>query len=123
MPWSEQDYPSSMANMDPDLRREAISIANRLVEEEDCDEARAISIARTQAKRAHWGTRVPERPVHHGQPRAEGWALREGDAEQARQLFRTREQAQRRALELAEADRGEVVLHDRDGNVRQRRRA
>jgi hypothetical protein len=56
------------------------------------------------------------------EPRAEGWALREGDAEQARQLFRTREQAQRRALELAEADRGAVVLHDRDGNVRQRRR-
>jgi uncharacterized protein YdaT len=44
-----------MANMDPDLRREAISIANRLVEEEGYDEARAISIARTQAKRAHWG--------------------------------------------------------------------
>jgi uncharacterized protein YdaT len=55
MRWSKQDYPSSMANMDPDLRREAISIANRLVEEEGYDEARAISIARTQVKRAHWG--------------------------------------------------------------------
>lgn len=50
MTWTARDYPAILEGVDPEVRRQAIEIANRLVEE-GYDEGRAIGIARTQAKR------------------------------------------------------------------------
>jgi uncharacterized protein YdaT len=51
MAWTRTDYPQSMTNMDPEVRKRAIEIANSLVDE-GYDEGRAIGMARIQAKRA-----------------------------------------------------------------------
>jgi len=48
MPWDMNDYPASMKNMDPLVRKKAIDIANAL-EEEGYDEDRLIPIAQSQA--------------------------------------------------------------------------
>jgi uncharacterized protein YdaT len=50
MPWTKKDYPESMKNLDNKVRDKAIEIANALVEEENMDEGRAISIAISKAK-------------------------------------------------------------------------
>lgn len=55
MPWTKQDYPDSMKNLDEDVREKAIDIANTLVEDKDYDEGRAISIAISQAKKSEGG--------------------------------------------------------------------
>lgn len=51
MPWTKQDYPDSMKNLDPEVREKAIEIANALVEDEKMEEGRAIAIAQAQAKK------------------------------------------------------------------------
>ena len=49
MPWNEEYYPRSMANLSPEVRRKAIEIANALLEE-GYEEGRAIRIAIAKAK-------------------------------------------------------------------------
>lgn len=50
MPWTEEDYPVSMKNLDPLVRRKAIDIANAMMAEGHKDED-AIPIAIAQAKK------------------------------------------------------------------------
>lgn len=49
MPWSAGDYPASMKNLDPKVRRKAIEIANAVLDETG-DEGKAISIGISKAK-------------------------------------------------------------------------
>lgn len=49
MPWNEKDYPSSMKNLDPIVRRKAIDIANAMTKE-GYKEENTIPIAISQAK-------------------------------------------------------------------------
>ncbi len=49
MPWDMNDYPDSMKNMDPLVRKKAIDIANAL-EDEGYEEGRLIPIAHSQAQ-------------------------------------------------------------------------
>ena len=50
MPWTMNDYPDSLKNFDPVLRKKTIEIANALLEEEHYDESKAIPIAIDTAK-------------------------------------------------------------------------
>ncbi len=53
MPYSKNDYPASMKNMDPDVRKKAVEILNALLEdnmEEGIAIPTAISKARDWAK-------------------------------------------------------------------------
>lgn len=50
MPWDMKDYPASFKNLEPLIRKKAISIANALLAE-NYEEDRAIPIATTQAKK------------------------------------------------------------------------
>ncbi|NDJ84710.1 MAG: hypothetical protein GYB66_02385 [Chloroflexi bacterium] len=50
MPWTTEDYPASMKNLEEVIRNKAIEIANALLEE-GYEEGRAISIAISQAKK------------------------------------------------------------------------
>lgn len=51
MPWSKNDYPDSMKNLDADVRAKAIEIANKLLKD-GMGEGRAIAIATAQAKKS-----------------------------------------------------------------------
>jgi uncharacterized protein YdaT len=50
MPWSEKNYPEAMKNLSPKIRKEAIKIANALLDE-NYEEGRAISIGITRARK------------------------------------------------------------------------
>ncbi|PLR98861.1 hypothetical protein [Bacillus sp. T33-2] len=50
MPWTQDDYPVSMKNLDPKVRNKAIEIANALVEDEKYEDGKAIPIAIDKAK-------------------------------------------------------------------------
>lgn len=50
MTWTPNDCPAILEGLEPGVRRTALEIANRLVDE-GYDEGRAIGIARTKAKR------------------------------------------------------------------------
>lgn len=49
MPWNKNDYPPSMKNLDPRVRRKAVEIANALLED-GYDEGRAIAIGTVKAE-------------------------------------------------------------------------
>ncbi|CEG27525.1 hypothetical protein [Bacillus sp. B-jedd] len=49
MPWSKNDYPASMKNLDPKVREKAIEIANALLDDGN-DEGKAIAIGIDKAR-------------------------------------------------------------------------
>lgn len=51
MPWTKNDYPDAMKNLDKDVKDKAIEIANALLREGN-DEGKAIPIAIDRAKKA-----------------------------------------------------------------------
>lgn len=53
MAWTKTDYPEAMKNLDEQVRNKAIEIANKLLDEKQMEEGRAISIAISQAKKAY----------------------------------------------------------------------
>lgn len=57
MPWSKNDYPPSMKNLEPRVRKKAVEIANALLEDGN-EEGRAIAIA--TAKAQEWDENHPE---------------------------------------------------------------
>lgn len=59
MPWSKNDYPPSMKNLEPRVRNKAVEIANALLEE-NYDEGRAIAIAIATAKAQEWDENHPK---------------------------------------------------------------
>lgn len=56
MPWSKNDYPQSMKNLDERVRNKAVEIANALLDE-GYEEGRAIAIA--TAKAEEWDENHP----------------------------------------------------------------
>lgn len=50
MPWTQNDYPVSMKNLSPAVRKKAIGIANALLKEGK-EEGQAIRIAIAQAEK------------------------------------------------------------------------
>lgn len=68
MPWTLNDYPSSLKNFEKPLKKKIIDIANAMIEE-GYDEGRAIPIATKQAKEWYEKTSEEDREVY----------LKEGD--------------------------------------------
>ncbi|RYL91011.1 hypothetical protein EWI07_11105 [Sporolactobacillus sp. THM7-4] len=61
MPWTMKDYPASFKNFDPELKKKAIDIANRLLIN-GYPEGRAIPIAISQAKK--WKQHASQEKKH-----------------------------------------------------------
>jgi hypothetical protein len=58
MPWSENDYPDSMKNLSPAVRKDAIEIANAILKDGG-DDGVAIATGIKQAKKKHHTSGVP----------------------------------------------------------------
>ncbi|WP_081477250.1 DUF2188 domain-containing protein [Thermus sp. CCB_US3_UF1] len=52
--------------------------------------------------------------------RGEGWAVEREGAKRASKIFRTQEEAKAYAREVAEREKGEVIVHDQKGRIRER---
>lgn len=131
MPWAEKDYPDSMKNLDPKVRRKAIDIANAMLAE-GYEEGKAIPIATAQAKK--WAqdatpqqtralqhkdiTDHPQKPKSRGakliekdvavKKGEEGWDVKTVGAKRADSTHETKGAALERAQEIA-AKRGTKV--------------
>ena len=121
MVWTTKDYPSSMKNLEPQMRDKAIEIANALLEE-GYEEDHAIPIAIATAKKWAENHNPSDwvRVVHqlHVIPHPNGWAVRRANAEHTSFVFDDRDQAQMKALEMAQDEHGSVVVHDEDGHIK-----
>lgn len=142
MPWTMNDYPNSLKNLDPAVKKKAIEIANAMVDE-GYEEGRAIPIATSQAKEWHENaskseidellqdTNVEERDesddtdarpelmdqVAHVIKHDDGWAVKTEKAKRASYVKETKQEAIDRAEEIAKNKGTKLVIHKRDGSV------
>ena len=146
MVWTLEDYPASMKNLPDVIRKKAIDIANAMVDE-GYKEGDALPIAISQAKEWHenaseeetWHYRKygkvttrsresrkyksnPERMEEAEIVRAheDGWAVESEGAERPSNVFDTKEEAIKRAKEIAENKGTAVIVHKKDGSIQKR---
>lgn len=141
MPWNIQDYPDSMKNMKPLVRKKAIDIANAL-EDEGYDENRLIPIAHSQAqdwfdnaskdeKEAFENDRNPQKQDEHETSsnvdlvdndvevfyQEDEWKVQTKGSKRADQTFDKKADAVERAEELALNKESKVIIYKQDGDL------
>lgn len=149
MPWDNNDYPSSLKNLDTTVRKKAIDIANAMLDE-GYEEGRALPIAIEQAK--EWSSHADEeerkevkqmsdkalrsrekgedgesqaRPElmdkgEHVLSHKQGWAVKAEDAEKPSNVYETKQEAVNRAEEIAENKGTQVIIHKKDGTIQRK---
>jgi len=127
MPWTLDDYPSAMKNLNDVTKKKAIDIANAMVDE-GYDEDRAIPIAIEQAK--EWHTNADQKEIEHYRkygkptlrskegkrqqnnperlnereevvPHQDGWAVQSSGGKQPSHVYDKKQTAIDRAKEIA----------------------
>ncbi|MCM3549384.1 DUF2188 domain-containing protein [Alkalihalobacillus clausii] len=136
MPWTMDDYPSSLKNFDKAVRKKAIEMANSMVKD-GYSESRAIPIATEQAKKwkenadenevAHFlkhgkvtpskhdssssSKKIADKPEHVVK-REDGWAVYAEGAKRASYVANTKEEALQRARKIAKNKGAGVKIDD-----------
>ncbi|MDU5509852.1 DUF2188 domain-containing protein [Enterococcus gilvus] len=142
MPWNMEDYPASMKNLDPLVRKKAIAIANALLADGYPDD-RAIPIATSQAekwyddaspdeKKAFQKAKTPKKNDPHEHDKnakklmnaavnvryeEDHWVVRSDNAKQASDTFDKKDTAVKRGKEIAENKRSSVAVYKKDGTL------
>lgn len=141
MPWDMNDYPDSMKNLDPLVRKKAIDIANAL-EEEGYEDDRAIPIAQAQAgdwfdnasdeeKEAFKNEKDPSKEDKHDSSANEDlidndvevlfdedvWKVQTVDAKRPDRTFEYKEDAVARAEDMARNKDSAVRIYKKDGSL------
>lgn len=142
MPWNMNDYPASMKNLDPLIRKKAIDIANALLDDGYSDD-RAIPIATSQAekwydnasaeeKKDFQKAKAPQKNDAHEQDKnakklmnadvsvkyqKDHWIVISEKASQASDTFDKKEQAVERAKEIAKNRNSSVKVYKQDGKL------
>jgi len=143
MPWTLNDYPSSLKNLDDITKKKAIDIANAMVDE-GYPEDRAIPIATSQAK--EWRENASQDEVHNykkqGNPaerdkdrdndennperleegeqvvaHEDGWAVQSSGAQKPSNIYDNKNDAISRAREIAKNKGTGLILFNQDGSV------
>jgi len=146
MPWTLNDYPSSMKNLPHATKKKAIDIANAMVDE-GYDEGRAIPIATEQAK--EWRKNASKNEVNryekngkltersakdkkyennperleegeHVVAQENGWAVKSSGAKRASDIYEKKDEAVKRAKEIAKNKGTHVTIYKRDGSVQEK---
>ena len=141
MPWNMTDYPASMKNLDPLVRKKAIDIANALLDDGYPDD-RAIPIATSQAekwlenaseeeKKEFRQEKNPQKNDPHTKNKnakkllsdnvqvkyeQDKWIVLSEGAKRASDHFDTKEKAIARAKEIAENKKTIVEVLKKDGS-------
>ncbi|WP_087974460.1 DUF2188 domain-containing protein [Oceanobacillus rekensis] len=143
MPWTLDDYPSSMKNLNEVTKKKAIDIANAMVDE-GYKEGQAIPIAIEQAKewRGNAGKDEIEDYRRHGKPTQrskkgkkydsnpermeegeevvthdDGWAVKSSGSDRASEVFDNKKDAINRAKEIAKNKGTSLTIYKQDGSV------
>jgi uncharacterized protein YdaT len=143
MVWNLDDYPSAMKNLHDTVRKKAIDIANSMVDD-GYKEGDSIPIAIDQAKewydnasdeeieqyrkygkvttrsageKSSSPERMEEGEIVHAHE--DGWAVESSGAEKPSDVFKTKEEAIKRANEIAENKGTSVTIYKKDGTVQE----
>lgn len=133
MPWTKNDFPDSLKNLNTKVRNKAIEIANTLVDDENMEEGRAIAIATSRAK--DWAINRGSQsgkdnsdtdPKTHGMdqyvtPRKNGWAVKSEHAERASKVLDNKQEAVKYATGIAKKHHSQLIIKGEDGRIQEKR--
>lgn len=140
MPWNMQDYPDSLKNFDPLLRKKIIDIANAL-EDSGYEDDRAIPIAINEGKEWYKNasqseldefdqesnpSKTDEHDTSSANPELldndvevyyedDQWKVKTVDAKRASEIFDKKTDALERAKEIIDNRDAEVISYNKDG--------
>lgn len=60
------------------------------------------------------------KPSQHVVPHSDGWAVRKSGSDRASEVFTTQKEAIERAREISASQGAELMIHGRDGRIRER---
>lgn len=129
MPYSKDEYPDSMKNLNPEVREKAVEILNALIDEGKMNKGMAIATATKKAKEWAEEKGLPAENDEedesgkdlHVRSHEDGWAIEEEDADEAKQVFDKKEYAIERARELARRNHTRLIIHKADGEVQEKK--
>ncbi|MDR0125734.1 DUF2188 domain-containing protein [Bacillus zhangzhouensis] len=140
MPWTMEDYPASFQSLDKVIRKKALEIAGKMIQE-GYEENRAIPIAINQAK--EWKKNATEKEIEdfssngsvtpskkssssrpelmdhaqHVVKHEDGWAVQTEKAKRASAVKETKQEAIDRAKEISSKKGTPTVIHRKDGTI------
>lgn len=127
MPYTKNEYPNTMKNLDVKVRNKAIEILNALLKKENMDESRAIPISISQAK--DWAKKHPEQTGETADgnnpsgknvfvlPREDGWAVKSEKAEKPAYVMNKKAEAIKKGREMAKNNEAQLIVHGKEGGV------
>lgn len=141
MPWNMSDYPASMKNMDPLVRKKAIDIANALAAK-GYEDSRAIPIAQEQAQDWHDSASEQEKQDFEQEPNPTKndehettshtdlidndvkvfyddnvWKVKTVGAKKAVENFDYKNDAVKRAKEMINHKESKLIVYKQDGEI------
>ncbi|MGG4490527.1 DUF2188 domain-containing protein [Metabacillus idriensis] len=114
MPWTKQDYPSSMKNLPGKTREKAIEIGNALLDD-GYEEGRAIPIAVSQAEK--WADNDSGKEEYLLMADDDGWMLKKEGNKRASYRFDTKQEALEKGRKLVKQNNCALIVHLKDGSV------
>ena len=133
MPYSKNDYPTSMKNLPTDTRNKAIEIANELEQNKGMKAGIAIPTAISRAK--DWAENRGKKSgssgsdsdkKNHGAdyyvlPHKNGWAVKKEKNKEVSQVFDTKDEAIDEAKRKAKENNSNLIIQDKDGKIQTKR--
>lgn len=129
MPYSKDEYPDSMKNLNLEVREKTVEILNTLLEEGKMNKGMAIATATKKAK--EWaedkGISVErsedesEGKDLHVKSHEDGWAIEEEDPDETKHVFDKKEYAIEKAREMARRNHTRLIIHKADGEVQEKK--
>jgi len=131
MPYTKDNYPNTMKNLNEEVRKKAIEILNKLLEDKNMDESIAIPTSISRAK--DWAanrsidfnhTQADEKK--HGNdlyvmPRENKWIIKKEKSARASFTFSTKKDAIDKASEMAQDSHVNVTIYGTEGKIQDRK--
>jgi uncharacterized protein YdaT len=128
MPYTYDDYPNTMKNLSPDVRKKAIDILNKLIEEKNMDSGMAIATSISKAR--EWASKTGRTGSDKTQGASgeirikshkKGWAVQKEGSSQASFVFDTKDEAIDKGRQMARENNMDLKIYKEDGSLQEER--
>lgn len=126
MPYTYENYPNTMKNLTPEVRKKAIDILNKLIEDRDMDGGMAIATSISKARewaaktrKGNYSGKGKKAVEIYVKAHKKGWAVEKQNADKASFVFKTKEEAIHKAREIASREEQTLIIYKEDGTIQE----
>jgi|SRR6056297_2039861 len=130
MPYTKDNYPNTMKNLNEEVRKKAIEILNALLYENKMNESFAIPTAISRAR--DWATnqgknisKTKADQKEHGKdlyvlPKDDQWSVKYEEADKSSFIFDTKDEAVEKAKKLAKDKHSNLIIYRESGSIQKK---